>query len=75
MQIQPISEGAYLTACMTFDAIRQEVLLHRQISGQQQQEIAELQAKIKGLEKELAAKEEIISSHLEEEFKENVEGS
>ena len=77
MQMQTVSEQAYLAACMTFDGMRQETLLHRAIGEQYKQKTEELEAKIeeqntelvelgaviKELEKTVAQKEEIISDH------------
>lgn len=54
MRVNPVSEGAYLQARMTLDAMRQEVLLHRQISEQFQKAVQDLEAKVKELEPEIA---------------------
>lgn len=53
MKIQPIGEQAFLTAAMTFQAMRQENLLYKQIVERQKEAIEKLEEKIKELETEL----------------------
>lgn len=60
MQIQPVSDTAFIQATMTMDAVRMECLAYQQLVEQQKTVIETQTKKIEELEKQLAETDESL---------------